>query len=211
MEEVYKQLTGYLLEGEEQEALQLVRKWVDERSLLEVHEEIITPAMYYVGELWQTNRISVADEHLATATCDYIMTLISPRKGASNGKKAIFFNVEEEEHHLGLKMAADIFREEGWESRFLGTGVPDDHVLQQIEKFRPDVICISAALSYRVPEMHNIIDILKKRMPDSVILIGGRIVKNHGMSEWNVKRVHTMSSLTAVREWLQNGKEGRRQ
>ncbi|SIS43599.1 cobalamin B12-binding domain-containing protein [Salimicrobium flavidum] len=208
MKEAYEQLAALLVEGEEKKALQLVREWRDKLPLMEVHEEIITPAMYHVGELWKRNEISVADEHLATAICDYIMTLLSPRNYETHGRKAVFFNVEEEEHHLGLKMAADLFREEGWEARFLGSGVPNDHVLAQIEKFQPEVICVSASLSYRVPSLQKIIRILRERIPEAFILIGGRIVKNYGREEWNESRVQTLRTLPEIKDWLIREKEG---
>ncbi|SDJ62095.1 cobalamin B12-binding domain-containing protein [Salimicrobium halophilum] len=208
MEEVYKQLASHLLEGEEKEALELVQQWKEERSLTEVHEDIITPAMYHVGELWQKNEITVADEHLATAICDYILTLLSPRTSETNGRKAIFFNVEEEQHHLGLKMAADLFREQGWDARFLGAGMPNDHVLSQIEKYQPDVVCVSASLSYRVPALKEIIRIIEETVPGSYILVGGRIVQKYGMKEWNTSRVDTLGSLAEIKGWLNKEKEG---
>jgi MerR family transcriptional regulator, light-induced transcriptional regulator len=54
----------------------------DVHSLMELHsssihskidnftfyEKIIKPSMYRIGDLWEKNQITVADEHLATAT-----------------------------------------------------------------------------------------------------------------------------------------------
>lgn len=32
--------------------------------------------MYYIGYLWEIDEISVADEHLATGTVDYVLTML---------------------------------------------------------------------------------------------------------------------------------------
>ena len=65
--------------------------------------------MYYIGELWENNEISVADEHLATAVCDMILTELSQEKtkNVTIDKKVMLLGLEEEQHYIGLRMVAE--------------------------------------------------------------------------------------------------------
>jgi methanogenic corrinoid protein MtbC1 len=63
-----------LLEGDVQKSWLLIAIYIEEgHSSTDVYTFLIE-AMYEIGKRWQENKISVADEHLATATCDYVIT-----------------------------------------------------------------------------------------------------------------------------------------
>ena len=56
-----------ILSGDEVAAEISIREAIDAKlTTAEIDEEIIAPALWFVGELWQRVDISVADEHLAT-------------------------------------------------------------------------------------------------------------------------------------------------
>ena len=84
----------------------------------ELYELILKKALYQVGELWETNKISVATEHLASAIVEAILnefysTIISEKK---INKTVIVACVENEFHQIGIKMISDIFELNGWNS-----------------------------------------------------------------------------------------------
>lgn len=60
-------------------------------SLVDTYRLIST--MYQIGQWWQENKISVADEHLATATCDYIIARLqfTVNKEKLPSKRALLF------------------------------------------------------------------------------------------------------------------------
>jgi len=56
-----------LLRGDEVAAELVIREALEARlSAAEIDDEIIAPALWFVGELWERGEISVADEHIAT-------------------------------------------------------------------------------------------------------------------------------------------------
>lgn len=64
----------FLLDGDQDAAWEILIHEVNEEiTRKEVFEELITKAMQYIGDLWESNQITVADEHLATSTCEYIL------------------------------------------------------------------------------------------------------------------------------------------
>ena len=65
-----------LLAGSQREALAVVNRCIDSgHSLVDIELHVIQPSLYHIGEEWQTNRVSVAKEHMATALALSIMTV----------------------------------------------------------------------------------------------------------------------------------------
>ena len=208
-----EELAKLFLEGNDEEALKRIQELMDDKnfSYLKLYEEIITPAMYYIGELWEKNQISVADEHLATAVCDFTLSQIDDRKNSLLSKSertVILLGVEEEQHYLGMKMAASIFRHAGWKVKFLGANLSLDHALLYINRCKPEVIGLSAALSYRLPKLNEYIAAFKKTDYNPSIMIGGRMTRKHDLSAFTEDRVMVMEDLRALENWLYKGEVG---
>ena len=69
IKELAEAFAEVLLAGDEVGAEIAVREAMDaELSTAEIDEEMIAPALWLVGELWERGKISVAEEHLAR-TC----------------------------------------------------------------------------------------------------------------------------------------------
>ena len=63
-----------VLEGRRAEALAVVREALTGGlSLLDVYVGIVQEALNAVGRLWETNRITVGTEHMATAVAQYVL------------------------------------------------------------------------------------------------------------------------------------------
>lgn len=200
----HTKIARLLLEGKENEAIEYIHSIQNPINRLALYEELLTPSMYHIGELWENNEISVADEHLATALCDYILSRLDNEKvEVVHDKKVLLFGVEEEQHYLGLKMVASIFRENGWHVRYLGPNLPLDHARKQIENFQPDVIGVSAALSYRLPVLKETIESFEDLSWKPITLIGGRMAKEYDLSSFTSDRVLVIKDLDTLRSWLE--------
>ncbi|ARI76651.1 cobalamin B12-binding domain-containing protein [Halobacillus mangrovi] len=212
MKEYQEKLALYFLDGNEEQALQYTKELLERYPRLYLFEDIITPAMYYIGELWEKNEISVADEHLVTAICDFVLSKLEAEaediKGHKQKKyKAILFGVEQEQHYIGLKMVADTFKDNGWRVRYLGPNLPLDHSLVQIEKYKPEVIGLSAALSYRLPTLKILIERFKKLPWKPLIMIGGRMAKKFDLDEFESDQVMVVKDLNHLHRWFKEGRE----
>ncbi|MBM7551283.1 cobalamin B12-binding domain-containing protein [Thalassobacillus pellis] len=201
MENRHEQLAELFLQGREDEAVAFIDELLNEHPRLYLYEDIITPAMYHVGVLWETNEITVADEHLATAICDYVVSRLDDRfteKESNNdkaGNKVLLLGVEKEQHYLGLKMVAGFYREMGWHVRYLGPNLPIDHAIDQINRWRPDVIGISAALSYRLPAVKQFAHRFSQLEWKPAILIGGRITRKFDLLDFISDRIYVIRGL----------------
>jgi methanogenic corrinoid protein MtbC1 len=107
--------------------------------------------MYQVGELWQRNKITVAQEHYCTAATQMIMAQLYPVlfDRPQNGKRVVVSCVGNELHEMGARMLSDLFTYEGWDSIFLGAAVPKESLLQTLQSEQP---CIVRAGGVHGPE-----------------------------------------------------------
>lgn len=178
--EAYAPYLTALLHGDRQACLGIVRTLlVNEVALKEIYLGLFERSMYQVGELWETNAISVATEHIATAITESAMTLLHPLIFASAhcGRKAIVSCVANEYHQIGGKMVADIFEFHGWDGYFLGANTPVNALLDMAAAKRPDVVCLSLTLYANLPELLRHIRTLHARFPGMRVIVGGQALR----------------------------------
>lgn len=201
------QLSELFLQGEEEEALKFVRNYLNSHSYEELNEQLVTPAMYRIGELWEQNKVSVAEEHLATAVCEFVLSATEIRAEEKDGRlKAMIFAPQGEEHYIGLKMVAAMFREEGYAVRYMGPNVPLDAALSLADDWQPDVVALSGALAHRLPVLKTYAQSFTKLKHGPTVLIGGRAVTLANYGEYSVKGAVIVRHLGALREWIRTGK-----
>lgn len=206
----HETLAHLFLDGDEEQAISYINDLLNELPRAYLFEEVITPSMYYIGQLWEQNEISVADEHLATAVCDFVLSSLKDErpKRKVNQHKALLFGVEKEQHYLGMKIVAETFKEQGWKVRYLGPDLPLEHSLTQIKAFKPDVIGLSAALSYRLPTIKTIIERLETLEWKPLIMIGGRMATKFDLEEFESEQVMVIKGLPHLSQWFKEGRVG---
>lgn len=193
-----------LLNGDEHAAVQLVNAH-SHLSRPQLFEELFTPAMRHVGELWENNEITVADEHLASVVCDFILSTLYPpmqHSAAEGRKKAMLLCVEGEQHYLGLKMVNSLFEENGYETHYLGPNLPLEYAIKKAELWKPEVICLSISIVYHLPNIKKYVDALAALPNHPAILIGGRIVNQYDLQPYCSGQAEIMYDLKAIENWL---------
>jgi MerR family transcriptional regulator, light-induced transcriptional regulator len=145
-------------------------------SVPDVYVEILQPAQYEIGRLWERNEITVANEHMATAITQYVVAqlysqLQVPERTRGN---ALVTGVRGELHQLGANMVADVLEADGWRIRFLGTQLPHEGVLQAIEEHEPGLVGISTTVLSNLPAVAELIEEARRRFGSAIaVLVGG--------------------------------------
>jgi MerR family transcriptional regulator, light-induced transcriptional regulator len=147
------------------------------KTAAEAAIHVVQPAMYQVGRLWQQNQVSVAQEHLATALC---ITVLAQQLGAAsvpsaNGLRALFACAAGNQHAMGLRMVANAFELDGWDTYFLGENVPATSIITQVREIKPHLIGLSASLPQHLRALRDTIAALRTALGSDCpkILIGG--------------------------------------
>lgn len=204
-------LASCLLEGDPDKAWSCIENY-PKTARRDIHHHLITPAMRHIGHLWETNKITVADEHLATATCDFILSKLSfgIRKGPS-ADKAMFLCLDGEQHYLGLKMVDSLFREHGWETRYFGPDLPLEYALQTAEIWKPDVIGLSVSIVYHLPKLQQYVEALASLPGTPAILVGGRLAGMYNLRRHCSGNAVILKDLPETGEWLLDYRTGGQQ
>jgi methanogenic corrinoid protein MtbC1 len=159
--------------------------------------------MYHTGDLWMTNKISVATEHLITAITLSMMTLVQPILPDSprNGRKVVVTCVGGELHQIGGKMVSDTFEFLGWDSYFLSANTPIEGLMELIEEKQPEVLCLSVSLSSHIGNFNETVERTRTRFPGLDILAGGQAF-THNMTESNRDpHLQFLHSLVELEAW----------
>lgn len=167
-----------VLQGNRAGANTLVLTAADEGAAIgDIYLNILQPAQYEIGRLWQTGTISVAKEHFCTAVTQEIMARLYPRITPETmiGKKALIACASGELHQIGARMIADLLEIHGWDSIYIGANTPTRSILQAMEEYKPDVVGLSVTLSVHLPVAEDIIRNIRgiEGMSDVKILVGG--------------------------------------
>jgi methanogenic corrinoid protein MtbC1 len=140
--------------------------------------EVIQPAQREIGRLWQENKVSIAQEHLATGISQLALARIcqeSPRAGQL-GKTVVVACVEGETHEMGARIAADFLEMAGFRVRYLGANVPTDSLLDMIKDSSPDLVALSVTISFHASALCDAIARIQKATDGKLpILVGGHI------------------------------------
>jgi len=165
-----------LLHGERHTASRLILTSVEEgTSVKDVYLFVFQRAQREIGRLWQSNEISVAQEHYCTACTQMIMSLLYPRIFSTerNGRRLVSTCVSGDLHEIGVRMVSDFFEMEGWDTFFLGANTPMSGTLQQVNDRKPHVLAISATMSYHVQPVADLIAATRAAGNPPRILVGG--------------------------------------
>ncbi|MCA1064137.1 cobalamin-dependent protein [Rossellomorea sp. AcN35-11] len=172
------------------------------------YEKIIKPSMYRIGDLWEKNQITVADEHLATATLKYLLaSIITHEEASENQPKALLFCIEGEHHSLGLELANEAFKENHWNTRYLGSNVPVKDALAFIEAWEPHVIGISIGMTTALSRLKECIQEIRSHHQDIDIVVGGRLISNYSLDFLDDSKVTSFHDLLELNEYLEDKSE----
>lgn len=171
-----------LLEGNRKAGTELAKRYSSNHENIKLfYETVVKNALYKVGDLWEYNMITVAAEHLATSVSESIMNdlyevIISDSR---LNKKAVLGCIENEYHQVGIKMIADIFEMNGWDTFFLGANIPNREFIDYVKSVQPDIVAISLSIYSHINALEKMIQLCQIELPQVKIIVGGQAF-NHG-------------------------------
>lgn len=178
-EEDIKILCLALLSEDDQAGAQFIKDLrTDGASIEAVYLTYLAGAARMLGDWWDTSRVPFTDVALGTTRMYAIMRALRHQfagRQASSTRSAIFASVPGETHVLGVRMATDLFRKNGWDID-LKVGRTHDELVDEISQSDAVVVGISAGGSHVVEPLSKLIIALRISNPKAVIFICGNIV-----------------------------------
>jgi len=176
-----KLAAGYLerlLKGEQAAASQLILDKVNSGiGVKDIYMHVLQPVQYEIGRRWQQGKLTIAQEHYCTATTQLIMSQLHAHifSTEKNGYKLLATCIAEELHEVGVRMVADFFEMEGWETYYLGANTPINSILDTLHTQQPHLLLVSATMACHVHIVTELITAIRadQRLKDLKIMVGG--------------------------------------
>jgi MerR family transcriptional regulator, light-induced transcriptional regulator len=195
-----------LLTGDER-AAELVAREAIEGGLpeTEICEEVITPALHTVGEMWAGGLISVADEHLATQISMRVLALQRDafrRLNERTNQQVYLAGIEGEQHVVGLEMAANLLRHSGFDVRYLGPDVPVQSLAQIVGRRRPHVVALTVTMRDSAMLIDLALEEVGRASPGTGFVIGGSGVPATLIQTDRIAVSQTLTDVVDKVTWL---------
>lgn len=146
----------------------------------EVCLDHLAPAARRLGDLWDRDRLPFTEVTMASARIQAILRRMPPSRSSlhmAQGRGAVFGAVPGEQHTLGVMMAADLFRRNGWDVSLL-IGLTHDEMIDRIARDDRPVIGLSCSGDHSYPALRRLLTAVAKSRPDAEILLAGQIVQD---------------------------------
>lgn len=136
------------------------------------------PASRMLGAWWENDEISFAHVTVGTGRIYAIMRSLAAyleRPSLGDSKTAIFAPVPGETHTLGIRMASDLFRQDGWD---IDLALDETHatLVERIRTAPSYVVGLSAGGIHALDALARLVVAIRVCRPDSVIIVSGNIV-----------------------------------
>ncbi|MFE1249414.1 B12-binding domain-containing protein [Streptomyces sp. NPDC058735] len=132
---------------------------LDEESLL---LDVIAPVQERIGAEWAADRITVAQEHAATAINERAVAALAHRDRDGAGRsprrgRVTVACIDGEWHAFPARLVAETLRLRGWQVDYLGAQTPTPHLIAHLHRTNPDAVLLSSSIPTHLPAAHSAI------------------------------------------------------
>lgn len=186
-----------------------------EIPLQTIFDEILRPALYKVGEWWQSGEISISHEHIVSHTFQHGLYALNEtrqqllrRKAGFGGmpdSRAIVGCAEGNLHEIASFCVRSLLEAQGWEVYYLGANVPTVEFLAMQRKSEASLVCISysaAATSGDAMRDVRVMRDLIGRDANFRLVLGGSTIKPIAQTDnLPFRELRTFNSATDFSAW----------
>ena len=139
---------------------------------------VVQPALYEIGRLWEAGEISIAAEHMASSSVSRVMAALTLPGGVINKDKGVFFVTASpnEFHEIGAWMLSDLLRLDGWSVRYFGSDTPQSALLEELRAARPGFLALSVTMPFNLARAQDLVEAIRAEaaIRNTRVLVGGQ-------------------------------------
>ena len=167
----------FLLAGDLKNSMSIYTDFVKQSSIADFYDNILRTVMYQIGELWDTKKLDVGDEHIASNTAMHLIEKIGTKPKTKSKEKTILICTPDGEYHaIPCFMMETYLSLNGYNIINLAPSAPSNSIMNYISEKKPDLILISVTLKDHIKSCDRLIKNLKKsKVP---IVIGGQALQD---------------------------------
>jgi MerR family transcriptional regulator, light-induced transcriptional regulator len=164
-----------LLSFNERNANELLNQAFSLYTLDKVIDDVLTPSLVRIGELWGRGETTTAHEHFATSFLRARISMILHNLPVySYQPKVVCVCGPGETHEIGLLLFTLYLRIKGFEVIYLGTTIDDGDIDVVLKEVKPSFLFMSCTLKITVNETVKLCEELSNRFDGLNIGIGGQ-------------------------------------
>ena len=142
-----QQLFKKLTDGNLEECIKIYKNYVEIFNIADFFDKILRLVMVKIGENWETGKLTIATEHVASNIAQTLVKIIMEQvSGAGNKKKVMLCVPVGEEHHIGCDVLETYLTIKGFKVYNMGTSIPTESIIEFINMKKPDIILISITI-----------------------------------------------------------------
>jgi len=171
-----------LITGDREKAwagiLQAVTSGVPVRD---IYLRVFQPVLWETGRFWQIGKAGIAQEHYVTASILLFISRLHDQihpAGSTTGRRGktlVAGCVSDELHDVGIRMVADFFEMDGWNTYYVGGNTPAQSLIEAVRDQHADVVALSSTMAFHLPVVHYLVRSLRAEpgTRDVKIIVGG--------------------------------------
>ena len=174
-----EKLAHALLVPDSEEALEIIQDLYDQGESVEhLYLWYLGGAARILGHWWVTDAASFLQVTTAVGRIYTILGVIreaAPEYRIQHLQGLLFASVPNEQHVLGVRMAADMFREHGWDVTVV-MGADHDGIISAIDSNDTSVVGLSGTRIESLGDLARLIVGIRVAHPSVRVFVSGRIV-----------------------------------
>jgi excisionase family DNA binding protein len=160
-EQLSEQMTEALSEGDRKTVRRIVSELIKNGvALTTVVQELLVPALSYIGSEWSAGRVPIWVEHRASAIVQGLLGEHDPNPRGHRRGIAVVASLSGDVHGLPTSMAAAALREDNWSVHHLGADMPADEIVRFCEEHETDL----AVLTVTIPQTRRLANKTAERL-----------------------------------------------
>lgn len=161
------------------QAQTIIRDLTKNTSTEVIYLQYLAAAARMLGDWWIEDRVAFAEVTTATGRIFELlrnMTVADDRVSDPGELTVVFASVPGEQHTLGIRMAADLFRGDGWEIA-LKIGLTKKELIAEIEALPRCIIGLSVSGQHSLDGLADLVEALHKYCPHAAIVVCGHDIE----------------------------------
>ncbi len=174
-----KELKACIVKGLVGKAREIAERTVTADNYAVAIEEDVIGGLNELGKRFSDGRVFlpqlIAGSEAAKAALDFIKNKFIP-EGASSKATVVLATVRGDVHDIGKNIVKAVVSNYGYRIIDLGKDVPEETILDAVEREKPQVVGLSALMTTTLDSMEKTAKLLAEKHPEVLVMVGGAVV-----------------------------------
>ena len=179
-DEVERLCTALMSGGDATPAEDIMNTLAKTTSREVIYLQYLAAAARMLGDWWTEDRVSFTEVTAATGRIFELLRQMSVPPCPDPDPcdvTVVFASVPGEQHTLGIRMAADLFRGDGWEIA-LRVGLSQDELIAEIGRQPRCIVGLSVGGRHSLDGLTALVEALHRHCPHAAIVVSGQDIED---------------------------------